>query len=276
MGGPDRGGGGRRYDSIAPAVVRNWFTAEFAATHPDTVAWARSRSARPRTWATWVLPGDPGLDHERRLGAITAPTLMVCGTADPATRSSRTAPPSPPASPGRGSSGCRPRTAQHRARRRGQHPDRRAPSGIGLSGKWSPRTTCHSQVRPSATVLGCPRLATVTSARRDGSSEPRISDLDRERAAALLASPCRRAGSPHSSSASAARRCGRPHPHRAARVLADLPGGPPPELAPLVLDVAFGQVRRTGQWAVPEIVLITGLGSAPRWTSPTRSSAAPR
>jgi hypothetical protein len=43
-------------------------------------------------------------------------------------------------------------------------------------------------------------------------------------------------------------------------VLADLPGGPEAGLAPLVLNVAFGQVRRTGAWAVPELVRITGIG----------------
>jgi hypothetical protein len=43
-------------------------------------------------------------------------------------------------------------------------------------------------------------------------------------------------------------------------VLADLPGGPEAGLAPLVLNVAFGQVRRTGSWAIPELVRITGLG----------------
>ena len=92
-------------------------------------------------------------------------------------------------------------------------------------------------------------------------SEPRISDLDRERAAALLAVAMQEGRiTPFEFS----ERCETVWSTRTRTellaVLADLPGGPPPELAPLVLDVAFGQVRRTGQWAVPEIVRITGLG----------------
>ena len=46
-------------------------------------------------------------------------------------------------------------------------------------------------------------------------------------------------------------------------VLADLPGGPAALSdagIELVLNVAFGHVRRTGQWPVPELVRIAGTG----------------
>jgi len=77
-------GGGT--DSVAPAVVRNWFTAEFAATQPDTVAWAEESVRKtPDLGYLGCCQAIRDWDHGRRLGAITAPTLMVCGTADPAT-----------------------------------------------------------------------------------------------------------------------------------------------------------------------------------------------
>jgi hypothetical protein len=92
-------------------------------------------------------------------------------------------------------------------------------------------------------------------------SETRISDTDRERASALLATAMEQGRiTPFEFS----ERCGTVWSARTRAellaVLADLPGGPPPELAPLVLDVAFGQVRRTGEWAVPELVRVTGTG----------------
>jgi hypothetical protein len=92
-------------------------------------------------------------------------------------------------------------------------------------------------------------------------TQPRISDLDRERAVEALANAMEQGRitvlefSERCETAWAARTR-----FELLAVLADLPGGPPPELAPLVLDVPFGQVRRTGHWAVPELVRIIGMG----------------
>lgn len=92
-------------------------------------------------------------------------------------------------------------------------------------------------------------------------SETRISDTDRERASALLATAMEQGRiTPFEFS----ERCGTVWSARTRAellvALADLPGGPPPELVPLVLDVAFGQVRRGGDWAVPELVRVVGTG----------------
>jgi hypothetical protein len=89
----------------------------------------------------------------------------------------------------------------------------------------------------------------------------RISDLDRELVARHLAGAME-AGrlmpveySERCQAAYAAR-------NRAEllEVVADLPGGPPPAIGAVGLDVPFGQVRRTGAWPVPEQVRILGLG----------------
>ena len=90
-------------------------------------------------------------------------------------------------------------------------------------------------------------------------NETRISDRDRERAAALLAAAMEHGRiTPFEFSERCATVWSARTRSELLGVLSDLPGGPPPELAPLVLDVAFGQVRRTGDWAVPELVRVTG------------------
>lgn len=93
--------------------------------------------------------------------------------------------------------------------------------------------------------------------------ESRISNLDRERAIAALGTALQQgrldAGefSERCATAWSARTRG-----ELLAVLADLPGANPPvlELQPLVLNVAFGQVRRVGRWPVPELVQISGIG----------------
>lgn len=92
-------------------------------------------------------------------------------------------------------------------------------------------------------------------------NEPRASDLDRERTVAMLATAMEEG---RITPAEFSDRCetawaARTRPQLLA-VLADLPGGPPPELVPLELNVAFGPVRRTGRWTVPELIRIVGLG----------------
>jgi hypothetical protein len=92
-------------------------------------------------------------------------------------------------------------------------------------------------------------------------SELRVSDLDRERAAELLAAAMEQG---RITPVEFGDRCAAVWAARTRAqllaVLSDLPGGPPPELAPLVLDVPFGQVRRSGAWAVPELVRVRGTG----------------
>ena len=89
----------------------------------------------------------------------------------------------------------------------------------------------------------------------------RISDVDRERAAALLATAMEqgRITPVEFTDRCAAAWAARTRAELLAP-LADLPGGPPPGLEPLVLDVPFGQVRRTGEWVVPEVVRVVGMG----------------
>jgi hypothetical protein len=91
--------------------------------------------------------------------------------------------------------------------------------------------------------------------------ELRISDLDRERACELLTTAMQQG---RIAPVEFSERCEAVWAARTRAellaVLSDLPGGPPPELVPMVLDVAFGQVRRGGEWVVPELVRIVGLG----------------
>jgi 3-oxoadipate enol-lactonase len=71
---------------IAGTVVARWFTPEWAAAHPETVA---------ETVAMVTDTSDAGYlaccqaieawDHRDRLGAITAPTLVIGGAQDPST-----------------------------------------------------------------------------------------------------------------------------------------------------------------------------------------------
>lgn len=93
------------------------------------------------------------------------------------------------------------------------------------------------------------------------SGELRISDVDRERVSTLLATAMEQG---RITPSEFSERCQTAWAARTRSellaVLTDLPGGPPPALAPLVLDVPFGQVRRTGRWEVPEVVRLTGLG----------------
>jgi 3-oxoadipate enol-lactonase len=72
--------------SIAQAVVRNWLTPAYAERHPDTVAWLEGMVAdTPDAGYLACCQALRDWDHEHRLGAITAPTLVICGTADPST-----------------------------------------------------------------------------------------------------------------------------------------------------------------------------------------------
>ncbi|HEY2203357.1 MAG TPA: 3-oxoadipate enol-lactonase [Pseudonocardia sp.] len=73
-------------ESIADATVRNWLTPRFAAEQPATVTWLRDMIAG--TSDAGYLASCQALrewQHADRLGEITAPTLLICGTADPST-----------------------------------------------------------------------------------------------------------------------------------------------------------------------------------------------
>ncbi len=71
---------------IAAAVVERWFTPEWAAAHPDVVADAVAQVAgTPDAGYAACCDALRVWDHRPRLGAITAPTLVIAGSADPAT-----------------------------------------------------------------------------------------------------------------------------------------------------------------------------------------------
>ena len=73
-------------EAVADAVARNWFTPGFAAAHPDRLAWAAAAiRATPVSGYLACCQAIRDWDHVARLGAIAAPTLMISGTADPAT-----------------------------------------------------------------------------------------------------------------------------------------------------------------------------------------------
>ena len=77
-------GGGT--DAIAAAVVKNWFSASFAAVNPDTMAWAEESVRKtPDLGYLGCCQAIRDWDHVARLGEIRAPSLMICGTSDPAT-----------------------------------------------------------------------------------------------------------------------------------------------------------------------------------------------
>ena len=72
--------------SIAAAVVERWFTPAWAAAHPEVVADAVAQvSGTPDEGYAACCDALRVWDHRPRLGAITAPTLVIAGTADPAT-----------------------------------------------------------------------------------------------------------------------------------------------------------------------------------------------
>lgn len=73
-------------EPLAPTIVQRWYTAEFAATHPDIVAESEAAVAGTsdvgyRGCCTAIV----GWDHRERLAEIIAPTLVIGGDADPAT-----------------------------------------------------------------------------------------------------------------------------------------------------------------------------------------------
>lgn len=71
---------------IAEAVVSRWFTPAYAAAHPDVVADAVGQvTGTPDDGYAACCAALRDFDHRGRLGAITAPTLVIAGSADPST-----------------------------------------------------------------------------------------------------------------------------------------------------------------------------------------------
>lgn len=72
--------------ALAATVGERWYTADWAAAHPDVVAEASSMVANtPAVGYAGCCAAIAAWDHRDRLGAITAPTLVIGGDADPAT-----------------------------------------------------------------------------------------------------------------------------------------------------------------------------------------------
>jgi 3-oxoadipate enol-lactonase len=70
-------------DAIAAMVVKNWFSPEFAAAHPEWVAWGEESVRKtPELGYLGCCQAVRDWDHVERLTAITAPTLLICGTMD--------------------------------------------------------------------------------------------------------------------------------------------------------------------------------------------------
>ena len=71
---------------IAEGVVSRWFTPEWAAAHPDAIAEAQQMVAEtPDDGYLACCQALEVWDHRDRLDAITVPTLVIAGSADPST-----------------------------------------------------------------------------------------------------------------------------------------------------------------------------------------------
>jgi 3-oxoadipate enol-lactonase len=71
---------------IAAAVVARWFTPPWAAAHPQVVAEAEAMvAATPDRGYLECCEAIVAWDHRDRLASVSAPTLVLAGSADPAT-----------------------------------------------------------------------------------------------------------------------------------------------------------------------------------------------
>lgn len=72
--------------ALVDVVVGRWFTPDFAATHPATVAAFRAMVSRtPSAGYAGCCEAIAAMDLRARLASIQAPTLVVAGSVDPAT-----------------------------------------------------------------------------------------------------------------------------------------------------------------------------------------------
>lgn len=73
-------------EALASATVTRWFTPAYAQTHADVVAWAECMVRdTPDSGYLACCQAIRDWDHVSRLGAISAPTLVIAGSDDPAT-----------------------------------------------------------------------------------------------------------------------------------------------------------------------------------------------
>jgi 3-oxoadipate enol-lactonase len=72
--------------SIADQVLDRWFSAAFRAANPAAVTWASAMlAATPAEGYAGCCEAIAAMDLRPALGAISAPTLVISGSADPAT-----------------------------------------------------------------------------------------------------------------------------------------------------------------------------------------------
>ena len=72
--------------SVIPAILARWFTADFTARAPETVARVRTMLLRTTTTGyTASCAAVRDMDLRAALGSINAPTLVIVGTHDEAT-----------------------------------------------------------------------------------------------------------------------------------------------------------------------------------------------
>jgi 3-oxoadipate enol-lactonase len=73
-------------EAIADAVLARWFTAGFAAAHPQVIERMRAQLvATPREGYAGCCEAIAAMDLTGELGSIRAPTLVLAGADDPAT-----------------------------------------------------------------------------------------------------------------------------------------------------------------------------------------------
>lgn len=78
--------------AVAEAVVARWFTSDFFAAHPDrTAAYEHMVATTPAEGYAGCCEAIATLDLRADLARITAPTLAIAGTDDPATPPARLA-----------------------------------------------------------------------------------------------------------------------------------------------------------------------------------------
>ena len=72
--------------AVAPAIIERWFTFNFRAKSPDSVAWIQSmlEAADPHGYVA-CCAAIRDMDFTENLSAIRSPTLIITGTHDPGT-----------------------------------------------------------------------------------------------------------------------------------------------------------------------------------------------
>lgn len=73
-------------EAVASTVIERWFTPRFRESHPETITRIRAMllGTPPEGYAACAA-AVRDMDQRESLAKITAPTLVICGTQDPAT-----------------------------------------------------------------------------------------------------------------------------------------------------------------------------------------------